>query len=76
MAVRRLYVEKKSGFNVRSKELLAEIKNYLGLKNIKEVRELIRYDVENVSDETFDKSKFTIFAEDAEDIFLGEKGLI
>ena len=63
MAVRRLYVEKKSGFNVRSKELLAEIKNYLGLKNIKEVRELIRYDVENVSDETFDKSKFTIFAE-------------
>ena len=49
--VRRVYVEKKPDFAVKAKELKHEIKHYLGIA-ADEVRVLIRYDVENVSDET------------------------
>ena len=52
--VKRVYVEKKSGFDVQAKELKTEIRSYLGIKDVDSVRVLIRYDVENVSDETFE----------------------
>ena len=48
--VRRVYVEKKPAFAVRARELEAEIRNYLGISDVKGVRELIRYDMEHVSD--------------------------
>ncbi len=51
--VRRIFVEKKEPFAVKAKELLEEIKSYLGIQGVSEVRVLIRYDVENISDETF-----------------------
>ena len=54
--VKRVYVEKKSGFDVQAKELKTEIRSYLGIKDVDSVRVLIRYDVENVSDETFEKA--------------------
>ena len=41
--VRRVYVEKKPAFAVRARELEAEIRNYLGISDVKGVRELIRY---------------------------------
>lgn len=59
--VRRVYVEKKPEFAVQAKDLKHEIKSYLGIKDVKEVRVLIRYDVENVSDETFEKACHGIF---------------
>ena len=46
--VKRIYVEKKADFAVKAKELQEEIKGYLGIQGMKQVRELIRYDVENV----------------------------
>ena len=55
--VKRVYVEKKSGFDVQAKELKTEIRSYLGIKDVDSVRVLIRYDVENVSDETFEKAQ-------------------
>ncbi len=61
--VRRVYVEKKPEFAVQAKDLKHEIKSYLGIKDVKEVRVLIRYDVENVSDETFEKACHGIFSE-------------
>lgn len=45
--VRRVYVEKKPAFAVRARELEAEIRNYLGISDVKGVRELIRYDMEH-----------------------------
>ena len=60
--VRRLYVEKKPDFAVKAKELKHEIKHYLGIA-VEEVRVLIRYDVENVSDETYQKALQTVFSE-------------
>ncbi len=61
--VRRIYVEKKKGFDIRCKELLSEIRSYLNIKNVSGVRELIRYDIENVSEETYKKALNTVFAE-------------
>ncbi len=61
--VRRVYVEKKEAYAVKAKELKAEIRSYLGISGVTKVRELIRYDVENVSDETFQKALVSVFSE-------------
>ena len=61
--VRRIYVEKKAPYAVKARELKEELKNYLGLDNVESVREFIRYDVENISDEVFAKACKTVFSE-------------
>ncbi len=61
--VRRVYVEKKPDFAVKAKELSEEIKNYLGIKTVTRVRVLIRYDIENISEETYKKALMTVFSE-------------
>ena len=61
--VRRIYVEKKAPYAVKARELKEELKNYLGLYNVELVREFIRYDVENISDEVFAKACKTVFSE-------------
>ena len=69
--VRRVYVEKKLAFAVKAKELKHEIKHYLGISTVTAVRELIRYDVENISDEVFEKACKTVFAEPpVDDLYL------
>ena len=69
--VRRIYVEKKEDFAVKAKELHEDLKNYLGIK-IDKVRVLIRYDVENISDEIFEKACQTVFSEPPVDILYKE----
>ncbi len=61
--VRRIYVEKKEPFAVKAKELHEDLNSYLGMEGVEKVRELIRYDVENISDETFEKACHSVFAE-------------
>lgn len=61
--VRRVYAEKKPAFAVKANELQAEIKSYLGISSVTKVRELIRYDIENISDETYRKALGTVFSE-------------
>ena len=61
--VRRVYVEKKPEFAVSAKSLKSEISSYLGIKNVTRVRVLIRYDVQDVSDEVFNKAVKTVFSE-------------
>ena len=61
--VKRVYVEKKPEFAVTAKGLGHEIRHYLGIKDVTGVRVLIRYDAENISDETFEKACNGIFAE-------------
>ena len=62
-SVRRVYVEKKVPYAVRAKELKEELRSYLGLKTLTSVRVLIRYDIENVSDETYERALGTVFSE-------------
>ncbi len=70
--VKRVYVEKKAPFAVRAKELQEEIGSYLGIGGVKEVRVFIRYDVENLSDEVYEKACRTVFSEPPVDILYEE----
>ncbi len=71
--VRRVYVEKKEGFGVQAQDLKNEISSYLGIQNVENVRVLIRYDVENLSDETFKKACRGVFAEPPVDLLYEEE---
>ncbi|MCI9447292.1 MAG: phosphoribosylformylglycinamidine synthase [Lachnospiraceae bacterium] len=61
--VRRIFVEKKPAFAIQAKELQSEIKSYLGIKSVTGVRVLIRYDMEQISEETYQKALTTVFSE-------------
>ena len=60
--VRRIYVEKKEGYAIVAKELKDEMHEYLGIE-ADSVRALVRYDIENLSNETYEKAKGTVFSE-------------
>ena len=61
--VKRVYVEKKQPFAVTAKELTEDIKGYLEIDALKDVRVLVRYDVENISDETYNRALTSVFSE-------------
>ena len=54
MSVRRIFAEKKEPYAVKAQELMEEMSSYLDIHDAKKVRVLIRYDVENLSDETYE----------------------
>ena len=70
--VRRVYVEKKKDFAVKAKELQEEIRSYLGIEGVTGVRVLMRYDVENISDEVFEQACRTVFSEPPVDMLYRE----
>ncbi len=63
MSVKRVYVEKKPEFAVKAGELREEISSYLSIDTVTGVRVLIRYDIENLSEETYKQALVTIFSE-------------
>lgn len=71
-SVKRIYVEKKPPFAVKAKELKEELISYLEIPGIEEVRVLIRYDVENISEEVFQRACKTVFSEPPVDILYEE----
>ena len=70
--VRRIYVEKKEPYAVAARQLKEDILGFLAVKGLTGVRKLIRYDVENVSDEVFEKACRTVFSEPPVDILYRE----
>ena len=72
-SVKRVYVEKKQEFAVQAKELKQELKSYLGIQTVENVRVLIRYDIENISDATFETACNGIFSEPPVDILYKEE---
>ena len=70
--VKRVYAEKKQAFAVQAKSLQHEIKSYLGIRGVTNVRVLIRYDIENLSDETFERACNGVFAEPPVDTLYKE----
>lgn len=76
--VRRIYVEKKQPYAIRAKELKHELRSYLDIKTLDNVRVLIRYDIENLSEDTYKKALGTVFSEPPVDLLFEEsfvKGL-
>ena len=73
MSVRRIFVEKKPAYAVKAGELREELESYLGIDTVENVRVLIRYDIENLSEETYGKALVTIFSEPPVDEVYEEK---
>ena len=70
--VKRIYVEKKEPYAVRAGELKQEIKKYLDIKTLEEVRVLVRYDVEALSEDVYKKALVTVFSEPpVDDVYEG-----
>ncbi len=61
--IHRIYVEKKQGFDIESKALLENVKVNLHLENLDNIRAINRYDIEGLDASSYQKSKYTIFAE-------------
>ncbi|MDO4267333.1 MAG: phosphoribosylformylglycinamidine synthase [Eubacteriales bacterium] len=72
MSVKRVYVEKKPEFAVKAGELREEISSYLNIGAVTNVRVLIRYDIENLSQETYSQALVTIFSEPPVDLVYEE----
>ncbi|MBQ3520911.1 MAG: phosphoribosylformylglycinamidine synthase [Firmicutes bacterium] len=70
--VRRIYVEKKKGFDVEAASLFNDVKENLHLEDLTGVRVLNRYDVDGIDDATYEAAKFSVFAEPAIDVVYEE----
>jgi phosphoribosylformylglycinamidine synthase len=70
--VRRIYVQKKEGFDIEAKGVLEDLKEGLKLNGLTNVVILNRYDVEGLSDEVYKKAKNTVFSEPQVDICYDE----
>ncbi len=63
MSIKRLFVEKKKGFDIEAKAMCRDLKENLGLAGLKDVRIINRYDVEGLTDAELEITKPTVFAE-------------
>ncbi|MBQ5639549.1 MAG: phosphoribosylformylglycinamidine synthase, partial [Bacteroidales bacterium] len=61
--VYRVYVEKKSGQTHEADGLLKQVRDFLQINGLKDVRVLNRYDAENIEKELFDYAVNTVFSE-------------
>ena len=70
--VRRIYAEKRPGYDVSARQLCHELREALGTQAIERVRVFQRYDVEGLSDEAFESAKGIIFSEPNVDVLYDE----
>lgn len=70
--VRRIYVQKKPGFDVEAKGVLADLQENLQISGLQDVIILNRYDVSGIDDETYEKAKNTVFSEPQVDVCFDE----
>ena len=61
--VTRVFVEKRKGFDVEARHMMADLRQNLGLKAIEDLRILNRYDVSGLSGEEFEAAARTILSE-------------
>lgn len=70
--VKRIYVERKKEYAVAAKDLREEIREYLGIRELEQARVLIRYDVEGIGEDTYQKALATVFSEPPlDDVYEG-----
>lgn len=76
--VKRIFVEKKPGFDIEATHLYHDLQHILGISGISSVRMINRYDVEGISDSEYKQAREMIFSEPPvdyvydEDLSLGE----
>lgn len=59
----RLFIEKKEDFRVEAQNLFDDLKENIGIENLKKVRVLNIYDVFNINETDLEKLKTTVFSE-------------
>ena len=68
MAVCRIYVEKKSPFDVEAQSVLSELRTLLGAEGLSGLRLLNRYDVEGLDARTLERALPVVFSEPQVDL--------
>lgn len=71
-AVKRIYVEKKPGFNIEAQGLFADLKENLGVNRLENLRIINRYDISGITEEEYIKSRNIIFVEPPLDMAYDE----
>ncbi|MFW5886034.1 MAG: phosphoribosylformylglycinamidine synthase, partial [Halanaerobium sp.] len=71
--IRRVFVEKKEGFDVEAEELLHDFRESLNLDQLEDLRLLNRYDITDISDEAYRQACETILAEQPVDLIYQEE---
>ena len=62
-AIRRIFVEKKKGYDVEASRLLCDLRQHLGISGLQGLRVLYRYDVSGISLADYRRARSTIFSE-------------
>ena len=70
--VYRIYAEKKPGVSPESAGVLADLRDFLGVKALEEVRILNRYDVDHIDRAVFDEARSVVFSEPQVDTVYDE----
>ncbi len=65
--VKRVFVEKKEGFDVAAKGALADFRENLFLENLQNVRVVLRYDSEGIAEGDYESAIENVFSEPAVD---------
>ena len=61
--IKYLYVEKKKGFDIKSKDLMNDFKNNLGIKNLQSIRVVNKYIIKDICEKNYEVCKKNIFSE-------------
>ncbi len=70
--VYRIYAEKRPGISPESGSLLGDLRDFLGVKALEDVRILNRYDVDHIDREVFDRARSVVFSEPQVDTVYDE----
>lgn len=68
----RIFVEKRDGFNVLAKQTLWDIRHNLGMKCVSDLRYIVRYDIEGLTKNEYDKAKGIVLSEPNADVIYEE----
>ena len=68
----RIFVEKREGFNVEAKQTLWDIRHNLGMRNVTDLRYIVRYDIEGLTKDEYDKAKSIVLSEPNADVIYEE----
>ncbi|AFQ44086.1 phosphoribosylformylglycinamidine synthase [Desulfosporosinus meridiei] len=71
-AVKRIYVEKKPGYDIEAQGLFNDLSENLGINGLQGLRVINRYDISGITDEEYNKSRPIIFAEPPLDLVYDE----
>ena len=68
----RIFVEKREGFNVVAKQTLWDIRHNLGMRSVTDLRYIVRYDIEGLTRDEYDKAKGIVLSEPNADVIYEE----